>query len=114
MSFLVAMAIALMPDWLQLSSSVASDLFRLFDGRKGKMIAANGELILAYSMVCVHLRVICCRTHNSSLEGSKRPYTTCIISLLYCNTVSHGVLLLSLPPVWPQVQPGVPALLRQL
>ena len=35
----------------QLSASVAKDLFLLFDGRSGDMIAPNNELILAFSMV---------------------------------------------------------------
>lgn len=35
----------------QLSASVAKDLFLLFDGRSGDMIAPNNDLILAFSMV---------------------------------------------------------------
>ena len=36
---------------LQLSISVASDLFKLFVGRHGDMIAPTNELILTFSMV---------------------------------------------------------------
>ena len=35
----------------QLSLGVATDLFKLFDGRTGDQIARNKELILAFSMV---------------------------------------------------------------
>ena len=41
----------LLPVVWQLSVSVATDLFHLFDGRRGDMIAATNELILAFSMV---------------------------------------------------------------
>ncbi len=38
---------------VQLSSSIAEQLFQLFDGRSGNKIAPNGELIRAFSMVSV-------------------------------------------------------------
>ena len=36
---------------LQLSASVAGDLFKLFDHRSGSMVAPSSDLILAFSMV---------------------------------------------------------------
>lgn len=69
----------------QLSASVAKDLFLLFDGRSGDMIAPNNELILAFSMV--------------------RP----ALSALALHRVLN--LLVWLCTVWPQVEPGVPEVL---
>ena len=43
----------------ELSSSVANDLFRLFEGRSGKRVAPNNELILSFSMVGVLAIVMC-------------------------------------------------------
>ena len=40
---------------LKLSSSVANDLFKLFEGRSGSRIAPNRELILSFSMVCIYV-----------------------------------------------------------
>ena len=45
------LVLILLPVVWQLSVSVAKDLFQLFDGRRGDMIAATNELILAFSMV---------------------------------------------------------------
>ena len=73
----------------QLSSTVARDLFKLFDRRKPSMVAEPNELVLSFSMVCV---CPCCPSFLSLIVFHCLYYSLVTSSILSTNA---SVLTLS-------------------